>query len=301
MPIPVPAITEVAPRDALFPGLRLLDVATPRGPIRVRTGGGGPVLLLLHGYPQTHAMWHKVAARLRGRFTLVCADLPGYGASLRPPVTADHAGHSKRAMAADLVAAMRALGHEAWAVGAHDRGARVAHRMALDHEPCVTRLALLDIAPTREMYANATGAFARAYWHWFFLIQPPPHPERMIGADPDAFWRWKCAAGLPFFDGAARDAYLLAFRDPAVIEASCEDYRAAATVDLAHDEADGGRRVAQPLLALWGREGVIERCFDPLALWRRRATDVRGWAVPGGHYLAEERPDEVADAFAAFL
>jgi haloacetate dehalogenase len=287
--------------DDLFPGFRRLDVATPRGPVRVRLGGDGPPLLLLHGYPQTHAMWHRVAPLLAARFHLVCADLPGYGASFRPPVTPDHAGHSKRAMAADLVAMMETLGHRSWMVGAHDRGARVAHCMALDHPHRVARLAVLDIAPTREMYAQAGDAFARAYWHWFFLIQPPPHPERLIGADPDAFWRWKCKDGLPHFEPRATEAYLRAFRDPAAIEASCEDYRAAATIDIAQDDADGGRKVAQPLLVLWGARGVIERCFDPLALWRARAEDVRGWALPGGHYLAEERPEEVAAAFIDFF
>jgi haloacetate dehalogenase len=295
-------IEEVAPEDDLFPGFRLLDVATPRGAIRVRVGGEGPALLLLHGYPQTHHLWHKVTERLRDRFTLLCADLPGYGASYRPPVTSDHAGHSKREMAAALVDAMRALGHDRFLVGSHDRGARVAHRMALDHPERVERLAVLDIAPTREMYRGTTNAFARAYWHWFFLIQAPPLPERMIGAGPDAYWRAKCGErGFDLFDPRALDAYLRAFRDPAVIEASCEDYRAAATVDIAHDDADAGRKLRQPVLCLWGEFGVIERCFDPLALWRERGEDVRGWIVPSGHYLAEEAPDEVADAFRRFF
>ncbi len=293
---------EVEPGDDLFPGFRLLDVPTPWGPIRMRVGGEGPPLLLLHGYPQTHAMWHRMAGRLGRRFTLLCADLPGYGASYRPPVTPDHARHSKRAMAAALVEAMRALGHESWMVGSHDRGARVAHRMALDHEARVTRLAVLDVAPTREMYREATDHFARAYWHWFFLIQPAPLPERMIGADPDGYWTAKCVTGrTDVFDPRARAAYLAAFRDPAVIEATCEDYRAAAGIDIRHDDEDGGRKVAQPLLALWGEQGVIERCFDALALWRERAEDVRGWTVPGGHYLAEERPEEVARAFEDFF
>ena len=179
-------MTEIEPPDDLFPGFRTLDVPTPRGTVRMRVGGSGPALLLLHGYPQTHVLWHRVAERLRDRFKLLCADLPGYGGSYRPPVTPDHAGHSKRAMAESLAAAIRVLGHERWMVGAHDRGARVAHRMALDHPERMRRLAVLDIAPTREMYRDTTDAFARAYWHWFFLIQPAPLPERMIGADPDA-------------------------------------------------------------------------------------------------------------------
>jgi haloacetate dehalogenase len=295
-------MTEIEPPDDLFPGFRLLDVPTPQGTLRMRVGGQGSALLLLHGYPQTHLLWRRVAERLRDRFTLICADLPGYGASYRPPVTPDHAGHSKRAMAQSLVTAMRTLGHERWMVGSHDRRTRVAHRMALDSPDRVSRLAVLDIAPTREMYRDTTDAFARAYWHWFFLIQPAPLPERMIGADPDAYWRAKCGGrGLGLFDPRALQGYLEAFRDPGAIEASCEDYRAAATIDLRHDDEDGGRKVAQPLLALWGDKGVIAQCFDPLALWGERANDVRGWALPGGHYLAEEYPDEVATAFAEFF
>jgi haloacetate dehalogenase len=292
----------IAPTDDLFPGFQLWDVPTSQGTIRVRLGGEGPPVLCLHGYPQTHHMWHHMAARLRDRFTLICPDLPGYGASFRPPVTPGHEGHSKRAMAAALVEAMRALGHSSWAVAAHDRGARVAHRMALDYEAAVSRLLVLDIAPTREMYRDTTAAFARAYWHWFFLIQPAPMPERMIEADPEAYWRSKCGErGLDIFDARALQAYLTAFRDPEVIQASCEDYRAAASIDIRHDDEDMGRKVTQPLLALWAAEGVVGRCFDPLALWRERAERVLGWALPAGHYLAEEQPDEVAEAMTAFL
>lgn len=298
------SLTERPVADDLFPGFRLFDVATSGARIRVRTGGQGPALLLLHGYPQTHALWHKVAARLKARFTLVCADLRGYGDSEKPPTDADHAPYSKRAMARDMAEVMSALGHERFLVGAHDRGARVAHRLALDHPDRVIRLATLDIAPTREMYAQTTDAFARAYWHWFFLIQPAPFPERMIGADPKAYWLKKCgsgSAGLSPFDPRALEAYLRAFADPATIHASCEDYRAAATIDIRHDDEDGGRKLAQPLLALWGENGIIGRCFDPLALWRLRAQDVRGRALPGGHYLAEEVPDLVADEFGTFF
>lgn len=298
------AIHELQTADALFPGFRLFDVAAPGSRVRLRTGGAGPPLLLLHGYPQTHVLWHAVGARLSGRFTIVAADLRGYGDSAKPEGGPGHAAYSKRAMAADLVAAMRALGHESWFVGAHDRGARVAHRMALDHPEQVLKLATLDIAPTREMYRETTDAFARAYWHWFFLIQPAPFPERMIGADPDAYWLKKCgsgSAGLAPFAPEALAEYLRCFRDPATIHASCEDYRAAASIDIAHDDADGGRKLACPLLALWGAHGAVHRCFDVLALWRERASDVRGWPLPGGHYLAEERPDDVAEAFARFF
>jgi haloacetate dehalogenase len=297
-------VTELPVTDSLFPGFRLLDVVTSGARIRVRTGGQGPALLLLHGYPQTHVLWHKVADRLRDRFTLVCVDLRGYGDSDKPPTDAEHFPYSKRAMALDMVQMMSALGHERFFVGAHDRGARVAHRLALDHATRVTRLATLDIAPTREMYAGTTDAFARAYWHWFFLIQPAPFPERMIGADPEGYWRKKCgsgSAGLTPFSPEALAHYLRCFSDPATIHGSCEDYRAAATIDIQHDDHDGGRKLAQPLLALWGANGIIGRCFDPLALWRQRAENVEGRALPGGHYLAEELPDEVAAAFADFF
>jgi haloacetate dehalogenase len=297
-------LTERTVEDSLFPGFRLFDVAASGARIRVRTGGAGPPLLLLHGYPQTHALWHKVAGRLKDSFTLVCADLRGYGDSEKPPSDDQHLPYSKRAMAQDMADVMSALGHERFTVGAHDRGARVGHRLALDHAERVTRLATLDIAPTREIYAGTTDAFARAYWHWFFLIQPAPFPEKMIGADPKAYWLKKCgsgSAGLAPFAPEALEHYLRCFADPATIHGSCEDYRAAATIDIAHDDADAGRKLTQPLLALWGEHGVIGRCFDPLALWRLRAEDVRGHALPGGHYLAEEVPDLVAAEFAAFF
>ncbi len=297
-------ITQREPKDRLFPGFQLVDIAVPGSTVRTRIGGKGPPLLLLHGYPQTHVLWHKVAERLKQRYTLICADLRGYGGSAKPPSDAAHLAYSKRAMADDLVAAMRALGHKSWLVGSHDRGARVAHRMALDHPEAVRKLAVLDIAPTREMYAGTTDAFARAYWHWFFLIQPAPFPETMIGADPDAYWLKKCGsgkAGLTPFAPEALQAYLTAFRDRAVIHASCEDYRAAASIDIAHDDADGGKQVTCPLLALWGEHGAVNRCFDVLDLWRRRASDVSGHTLPGGHYLAEELPDDVATEFARFF
>ena len=259
-------------------------------------------MLLLHGYPQTHAMWHRVAPRLVERFTIVAADLRGYGASSKPATAPDHAPYSKRAMAADMARAMEALGHDRFDVCGHDRGGRVAHRLALDHPDRVGRVAVLDIAPTREMYRGTTEAFARAYWHWFFLILPAPQPETMIGADPWGYWLAKCGAGFAGapFSAAALAAYRAAWTDEA-IHASCEDYRAAATIDIAHDDADGGRRLDQPFLALWAADGVVGRCFDPPALWRERARDVRGAALPGGHYLAEESPDAVSGALIPFL
>jgi haloacetate dehalogenase len=297
-------IKELKINDSLFPGFRLVDVPTPRGTLRVRIGGNGPPLLLLHGYPQTHVMWHKVAARLAERFEIIAMDLPGYGDSLQPVAAADHAPHSKRASSHDIIAAMDALGHKKWFVGAHDRGARVAHRMALDHPECIRKMVLLDIAPTREMYANTSDAFARAYWHWFFLITPAPFPENMIASNPDAYWLKKCgsgSAGLSPFTQDALSAYLSCFRNPRVITSSCEDYRAAATIDIAHDDADDGAKVSCPVLVLWGEHGVIERCFDAMSLWRLRASDVRGHSLPGGHYLAEELPDLVATEFSTFF
>jgi haloacetate dehalogenase len=297
-------VSTVMATDTLFPGFALLDVQTPRGALRARIGGGGEPLLLLHGYPQTHAMWHRVAGILQDRFRVICIDLPGYGDSFSPPIAPNHAPHSKRAIAGDIVAAMEVLGHSSWHVGAHDRGARVAHRMALDHPGRVRRLVTLDIAPTREMYAQTSEVFARAYWHWFFLITPAPLPERMIGADPDAYWLAKCgagSAGLSPFAPEALAEYLRCFRKPEVIAATCEDYRAAATIDIAHDDADGGRKVDCPMLAVWGEHGIIGKAFDPLALWRARASDVTGLSLPGGHYLAEECPDLVARCLADFF
>jgi haloacetate dehalogenase len=298
------AVSMVAPTDGLFPGFDMVDVQTPRGVLRARIGGEGPPLLLLHGYPQTHVMWHRVGALLKDRFCIICIDLPGYGDSFSPMIAADHAPHSKREMAKDIVAAMEVLGHSSWYLGAHDRGARVAHRMALDHPDRVRALVTLDIAPTREMYGHTTEAFARAYWHWFFLITPAPFPERMIGVDPDAYWLAKCgagSAGLTPFAPEALAEYLRCFRNPAVITATCEDYRAAATIDIAHDNADGGRKVDCPLLAVWAENGIVGKAFDPLALWRLRASDVTGLTLPGGHYLAEECPDLVAACFAEFF
>lgn len=268
------------------------------------TAGSGPPLLLLHGYPQTHVMWHKMAPLLRDHFTLIIPDLRGYGASAKPPSTPDHAPYSKRAMAGDMAGLMTHFGHESFAVLAHDRGARVAHRLGLDHADRVTQMMLLDIAPTREMYANTTDAFARAYWHWFFLIQDAPFPEDMIGADPRAYVYKKCgswSAGPSPIDPAAMEAYVAAFQDPATIHACCEDYRAAATIDISHDDADKGRKLAMPLHVLWGAKGAIEAHFDCLALWRKRAEIVTGHTLNGGHYLAEELPEQVAQEALTFF
>lgn len=288
----------------MFDGFEQRTVSTPDVDIFCRIGGSGPTLLLLHGYPQTSAMWHRVAPRLAQSFRVVCADLRGYGRSAKPPGGGDHSAYSKRAMADDMVAVMDELGHAAFFVGAHDRGARVGHRMALDHPDRVRALAVLDIAPTREMYREARDGFARDYWHWFFLIRPSPFPERLIGADPDYFLTTKLgagSAGLTPFSEDALEEYRAAFRDPAAIHASCEDYRAAATIDIAHDDADGGKQVEAPMLALWGQHGAIERNFDCLALWGERVRQIEGHALPAGHYLAEEVPDAVVEALAKFF
>ena len=289
----------------LFPGFTPRRIATSGTEINLIVGGSGPPLLLLHGYPQTHAMWHRIAPRLAQHFTVVCADLRGCGDSGKPVSEPDHCTYSKRAMAQDQVDVMHALGFERFALAAHDRGARVAHRMARDHPERIERLAALDISPTAIMYGKTDKAFATAYYHWFFLIQPYDLPERMIGADPGYYLRktvggWD-TAGLAVFDPVALAEYERCFRDPATIHATCEDYRAAATIDLAHDAADTGRKIDCPLLVLWGEKGVVHRFFDPVADWNSVASDVRGKALPSGHYLAEEAPDATSAELLTFF
>jgi haloacetate dehalogenase len=288
----------------VFEGFTAFRIKTSGAEIDGLRGGEGPPLLLLHGYPQTRAIWHKLAVDLARHFTVIAADLRGYGASSKPPGGPDHAGYSKRAMAQDMVEVMAALGFDRFAVCGHDRGGRVAHRMALDHEDRVTRLAVLDIAPTREMYRDTGETLARKYWHWFWLTLPEPFPERSILADPAAYLRLKCGSwgtGADIFASEAWAEYEAAIADPATVHAMCEDYRAAATIDIAHDDADRGRKVAQPLLALWGEDGVIAECFDCLALWRERAADVRGKALPGGHYIPEQHPEALLPELLSFF
>jgi haloacetate dehalogenase len=289
----------------MLEGFQQQRVRTAESTINVVHGGSGPPLLLLHGYPQTHVMWRVVAPSLAERFTVVAPDLRGYGDSDKPPGQPDHSNYSKRAMARDQVEVMAALGFERFAVAGHDRGGRVAHRMALDHPERVARLTVLDIAPTRAMYARTSREFAKAYYHWFFLIQPAPFPETLIGANPEAYLRKHMGgryAGLAPFEPDGWPEYLRCFSDPAAIHASCEDYRAAESIDLVHDDADFGRRkIACPLLVLWGSHGVIERCFDPLADWREYAVDVSGKSLDCGHYLPEERPAETARELAHFF
>lgn len=290
--------------SALFPGFERRQVDTSGASINLVQGGKGPAVLLLHGYPQTHCIWHRIAPRLAKHFTVVAADLRGYGDSSKPAGLPDHSNYSKRAMALDQVEAMQALGHQEFHLVGHDRGARVAHRLALDHAPRVKTLTVLDICPTKAMYERSDRAFAKAYFHWFFLIQPAPFPETLIGADPEYFIKFQMGrrhGGLEVFAPEAMAEYLRCFSDPAAIHASCEDYRAAESIDLEHDAADSARKIDCPVLALWGKHGVIEQQFDCLAAWRAVAREVRGESLACGHYLPEEQPEEVARQLESFL
>jgi len=272
--------------------------------IAVRTAGDGPPLLLLHGYPQTGYMWHKVASRLAQNHHVVIADLRGYGDSEKPPTDADHAAYSKRAMAADMIAVMQAFGYAKFDVAGHDRGGRVAHRLARDYPDAIRRLAVLDIAPTLMMYDTTDREFATKYYHWFFLIQPAPLPEKMIGHDPKFYLEQKLrqwGKNREAITKTAFDDYLRCFSNPATIHASCEDYRAAAGIDLVHDAADNGTKLTMPVLALWGTDGMVGNKYDVVSSWQSVATDVRGHGVPGGHYLAEESPEETFAALSAFF
>jgi haloacetate dehalogenase len=274
----------------MFQGFELTKI----GGVRLRHGGQGPPLLLLHGHPQTHAMWHAVAPALAADHSIVAADLPGYGGS--DPV----ASGSKREMAAVLVAVMRELGFERFSVVGHDRGGRCAYRLALDQPERVERLAVLDIVPTAEMWRRADKDFGLIDWHWFFLAQPEPFPERLIAAAPDAFY---FRGDRSRFHPEALADYLTAVHDLEVIHAMCQDYRAGATVDHEHDEADlaAGRRIQSPLLVLWAGRDELGRWFDVVETWRRWADDVRGRALDCGHFLAEEEPAEVARELRAFF
>ena len=272
--------------------------------IAFRRAGEGPPLLLLHGFPQTNMMWHRIAPKVAEHFTVIAADLRGYGDSSTPDSDTGHTLYAKRAMAADMVKLMQQLGHRHFMVAGHDRGGRVAHRMARDHADRVSRVAVLDIAPTAAMYGQTDMRFATAYYHWFFLIQPAPLPERMIGADPEFFLRSKCGqwgrTKGAITDEAFAD-YLRCFLRPETVHAMCEDYRAAATIDLDHDAADANVKLAMPLLALWGVDGFVGTNYDVLAEWRQVADDVSGHGVPGGHYLPEEAPDETLAALVSFF
>lgn len=290
----------------LFPGFTRSRFQVSGAHINyIRAGTGAPVLLL-HGYPQTHACWHRIAPRLAQHYTVICADLRGYGDSSKPAGLPDHSNYAKRAMAQDMVELMAALGFERFHLVGHDRGGRVAHRLAADHPQRVHTLAVLDISPTLKMFESTDMDFAKAYYHWFLMLQPPPLPEQMLAGrvpfnilgrvgreEPD----------LSKFDENAVREYVRCFADPAAIHASCEDYRAAGSIDLEHDRADraAGRKLRVPLLTLWGGEGVIARMFDCLADWREVAQDVSGRALPCGHFVPEEAPEETLAEIQAFL
>jgi haloacetate dehalogenase len=284
----------------MFEGFRLSTVDAAQASIRVRHGGSGPPLLLLHGNPQTHAMWHLLAPRLAEEFTVIATDLRGYGDSSKPESAPDHEPYSKRTMALDQVEVMKHFGFERFALCGHDRGGRVGYRMALDHPGVVTKLAVLDIVPTWEAFSRADMSFGLSYWHWFFLAQPYDLPERLLAADPE---KTLFRGGSEIFHPEALEEYVRCLRNPETIHATCEDYRAAATLDYEHDETDrrAGRRIACPLLVLWGRQGFLEEHYDVLGVWRGWAEEVRGRALECGHYLPEEAPEETYAELRAFF
>jgi haloacetate dehalogenase len=283
----------------MFEGFTLSMIDTGEAVIRVRHGGSGPPLLLLHGHPQTHVMWHAIAPRLARDFTVVAPDLRGYGESSKPATTPDHMPYSKRVMAQDQVALMRQLGFEHFFVAGHDRGGRCAYRMALDHPERVRKLAVLDIIPTSEAFRRTNMTFGLGYWHWFFLAQPAPLPEQLIGCNPDNYY---FRERRDIFHPEALADYLRCCRDPATIHAMCEDYRAGATIDYQLDEADrGSKRIECPMQVLWGKQGQLETWYDVPSIWRDWANDVSGQAIDAGHYLAEEAPDQTFSALHLFF
>ena len=292
--------------NQLFPDFETHWVEVNGVKIMARKGGSGRPLLLLHGHPQTHVIWHRVAQQLSKSFTVVMTDLRGYGDSSKPQGSHDHLNYSKRVMALDQIEVMRHFGFSEFDVLAHDRGARVAHRLALDHPKAVKRLVLLDIAPTLAMYEKTSNQFARSYWHWFFLIQPAPMPERLIEADPAAYVRdvlGRRSAGLAPFDARALAEYVRCIELPGTAHGLCEDYRASAGIDLVHDQLDLDDKnfVEQPLLILWGEQGVVHQCFEPLKEWSKVAVNVQGKTLPCGHYIPEEAPELLLQQVQLFL
>jgi haloacetate dehalogenase len=287
-----------------FAGFARRRIATSGAEINLVTGGGGPPLLLLHGYPQTHLMWRKLAPLLAADFTLVIPDLRGYGDSSKPPAGPDQANYAKRALAQDQVETMAALGFDRFRVAGHDRGARVAHRLARDHGDKVERLALLDIVPTLYRFETIDQRAATSSWHWFFLIQPGGLPERLIGGEAEFFLRHQLGALLrepARLEPEAFVEYLRCFGNPETIRATCAEYRAGATIDLVHDRADRDRPIAMPLLVLWGRTSAQGSGYDMLAVWRQHAHDVAGEAIDSGHFLPEEAPEATYRALRAFF
>ncbi|HEX5378123.1 MAG TPA: alpha/beta hydrolase [Phenylobacterium sp.] len=286
-----------------FESFQLSRVDVGEATLRVRHGGSGPPLLLLHGYPETHMMWGRIADDLARDFTVIAPDLRGYGESSKPAAAPDHETYSKRAMARDAIALMRHFGHRRFNLTGHDRGGRVGYRLALDHPDAVIRLSILDIIPTAEVWARANKAFALGYWHWSFLAQPAPFPETLIGHDPETFLFGGMLRGgkAPFAPDAYAD-YRAAAADPAVIHAMCEDYRAGASYDVAADQADRGvRKIPCPVQILWGGKGALAAWYDVLAVWREWADDVTGQAIDCGHFIPEERPAETLAALRSFF
>jgi haloacetate dehalogenase len=291
---------------SLFPGFETRRFESGGVSLHYRTAGTGEPVLLLHGYPQTHACWHHVAPSLARRYTVVCADLRGYGDSSKPPGLPDHSNYSKRAMAQDMVDLMASLGFERFHLVGHDRGGRVSHRLAADHPKRVHTLTVLDISPTLRMFERTDMAFARAYYHWFLMLQPAPLPEQMLAGQVPHYILGRIGkdeADLSKFSKEAVAEYVRCFADPAAIHASCEDYRAAGTIDLEHDRADraAGRRLEMPMHALWGAHAVVGTMFDCLADWKQVATQVTGRALPCGHFLPEEAPAETLAEIEQFL
>lgn len=285
-----------------FEGFQLSQIDVDGVSLTVRHGGAGPPLLLLHGYPETHMMWAPVAGDLARDFTVIAPDLRGYGGSSKPPTADDHEPYSKRAMARDAVGLMKHFGFDRFDLAGHDRGGRVAYRTALDHPDAVRRVSILDIIPTGEVWARADRRFALGYWHWSFLAQPHPFPESLIAGDPETFFfRRQFRGAITSFAGF--DAYRAACRDPATVQAMCEDYRAGATYDRLLDEADikAGRKIACPVQVLWGAQGAVGHWYDPLEVWRGWADDVRGEAIDCGHFLPEEKPAETLAALRSFF
>ena len=285
-----------------FPGFKKLTTKTSGATINFVTAGNGPGLLLLHGYPQSHIEWRKIAPQLAQKFTVVAADLRGYGDSSKPSDGENHLGYSKRAMAQDQVEVMAGLGFQKFAVVGHDRGGRVAHRMAMDHPDRVTKVAVLDIVPTYKLFHNVTKEWATSSFHWFFLIQKAPFPETVIGNSAE-FWLKSRFDRLPetALSKEAVAEYLRCFKDPAMIHATCEDYRAGASIDLDHDDADRDHKVSCPLLALWGEHGDMHRLYNVLDTWKERASNASGKPVPSGHFIAEEIPEVLLTELKNFL
>ena len=289
----------------MFEGFERKTIAVDGIDIACDVGGEGPPLLVLHGFPQNRAEWARVAPRLAEQFTVVCADLRGYGDSAKPKCLPDRSNYSFRAMAADQLGLMRALGFERFQLVGHDRGGRTAHRLALDAPDAVQSLTVMDIVPTYAMFMDTNRQVAGAYWHWYFLAQPEPFPERMIGNDPDFFYE-TCLVGwgkatIDDFDADMLADYRRCWRDPGMIHGSCSDYRAAASIDLEHDAADFGRRVDCPTLVFYGARGLMARLFDIPAEWRKRCADTVEATLPGGHFFVDQFPDRTAQTLLDFL